>query len=39
MSAEAEDAICVIETGYQQENDAGHRWQGNIERGPMIRDV
>lgn len=38
-SAEAEDAIGVIETGHHQENDAGHRWQGHRERGPMIRDT
>lgn len=39
MSAEAEDAIAVIETGNGQENDAAIRWHGNQERGPMIRDV
>ncbi len=39
MSAEAEDAIAVIETGHHQENDAGHRWQGHPERGPMNRDA
>lgn len=38
MSAEAEDAIAVIETGNGRENDAAVRWQGNRERGPMIRD-
>ncbi len=38
MSAEAEDAIYVIKHGNGRENDAGHRWLGNAERGPMIRD-
>lgn len=33
MSAEAEDAIAVIETGNGQENDAAVRWHGNPERG------
>ena len=35
MSAEAEDAICVIETGHWPIPDAGDRWHGNTERGPM----
>ncbi len=39
MSAEAEDAISIIETGNGQENDAAIRWHGNQERGPMTRDV
>ena len=38
MSAEAEDAIEAIKTGSNRENDAGHRWLGNKERGPMVRD-
>jgi hypothetical protein len=38
MSAEAEDAIDVIENGNGRENDAGERWLGNTERGPMIRE-
>ncbi len=39
MSAEAEDVIAAIETGNSPENDAGHRWQGHHERGPMNREV
>lgn len=39
MSAEAEDAIAVIQTGNGQENDAAERWHGRLERGPMTRDV
>ena len=39
MSAEAEDAIDVIETGHGRDDDAGERWQRNKERGPMNRDV
>lgn len=39
MSAEAEDAIALIETGNRPEKDAAERWHGNPERGPMIRDV
>ena len=38
MSAEAEDAIHVIEHGEWGETDAGDRWIGNTERGPMIRE-
>ena len=38
MSAEAEDAIHQIKTGNGLEKDAGERWLGNPERGPMIRD-
>ena len=38
MSAEAEDAIEAIKTGSNRPNDAGHRWLGNKERGPMVRD-
>ena len=38
MSAEAEDAIYVIEHGNGRENDAGERWLGNAGRGPMIRE-
>lgn len=38
MSAEAEDAIHVIEHGEWGETDAGDRWLGNTERGPMIRE-
>lgn len=38
MSAEAEDAIHVIRHGQGRENDAGMRWLGNRDRGPMIRD-
>ena len=37
MSAEAEDAIHVIENGNGPEVDAADRWHGNTERGPMIR--
>ena len=36
MSAEAEDAIHVIKHGEWGETDAGDRWTGNTERGPMI---
>lgn len=36
MSGEAQDAIEVIETGTGPQIDAGHRWQGNKERGPCI---
>ncbi len=39
MSAEAEDAIAVIETGNSPENDAADRWHGHHERGPMMRDA
>ena len=35
MSAEAEDVICVINTGHWPEHDAGDRWNGNASRGPM----
>ncbi len=35
MSAEDEDAICVIETGSWPELDAGDRWRGNSVRGTM----
>lgn len=38
MSAEAEDAIHVIEHGEWSETDAGDRWLGNTERGPMVRE-
>jgi hypothetical protein len=38
MSAEAVDAIYVIKHGQGRDNDAGMRWLGNTERGPMIRD-
>jgi hypothetical protein len=38
MSAEAEDAMYVIKHGQGRDNDAGMRWLGNTERGPMIRD-
>ena len=38
MSAEAEDAIDVIEHGNGRENDAAERWISNTERGPMIRE-
>ena len=38
MSAEAEDAIHVIEHGEWSETDAGDRWIGNTERGPMVRE-
>ena len=38
MSAEAEDAIYIIKHGNGRENDAGERWLGNEERGPMIRE-
>ncbi len=38
MSAEAEDAIHVIEHGEWGETDAGDRWLGNKERGPMVRE-
>ncbi len=38
MSAEAEDAIHVIEHGEWGETDAGDRWLGNTERGPMVRE-
>ena len=38
MSAEAEDALYVIEHGNGRENDAGERWLGNEERGTMIRE-
>ena len=38
MSAEAEDTIHQIKTGNGLEKDAGERWLGNPERGPMIRD-
>ena len=38
MSAEAEDAITVIESGISPEKDAADRWQGNHERGPTARD-
>ena len=35
MSAEAEDAIALIESGNSPENDAADRWLGNQERGPI----
>ena len=35
MSAEAEDVICVINTGHWPEHDAGDRWHGSTTRGPM----
>lgn len=35
MSAEADDAICVIETGSWPDLDAGDRWHGNPARGEM----
>lgn len=38
MSAEAEDTICVIQTGRLPENDAGDRWHGSGLRGPSNRD-
>ncbi len=38
MSAEADDAIHVIEHGEWSETDASERWIGNTERGPMIRE-
>ena len=37
MSAEAEDVICVINTGHWPEHDAGDRWHANATRGPMNR--
>lgn len=38
MSAEAEDAIDVIEIGNGREDDASYRWLGNTERDPMVRE-
>lgn len=38
MSAEAEDAIHVIEHGERGETDASDRWLGNKERGPVFRE-
>lgn len=35
MSAEAEDAICVIAAGSWPELDAGDRWRGNSVRGTL----
>ena len=38
MSAEAEDAIAVIQSGNGLEVDAADRWHGQQERGPITRD-